>query len=76
MWGWAPAFARVPNSARVGYDAAMADEPDPPDETPWEVNEYKFEPPGWFELVFAGNPGVYPPLILVLGYLIWLWASG
>lgn len=63
---------------RSGLYRAMTDAPEepPPDETPWEVNEYKFEPPGWFEFVFAGNPGVYPPLILVLLYLIWLWASG
>ena len=58
------------------YGGAMDDEPEPPEETPWEVNEYRFEPPGWFELLVAGNPGVYPPLILVVGYLIWLWASG
>ncbi|HEX9945919.1 MAG TPA: hypothetical protein VGA98_00100 [Allosphingosinicella sp.] len=55
----------------------MPDEPPPPpDDTPWEVNEYKFEAPGWLEVVFLGNPGIYPPLILVAGFLIWRWASG
>ena len=54
----------------------MEEEPPPPEETPWEVNEYEFEPPGWFELLVAGNPGIYPPLILVAGYLVWRWASG
>jgi hypothetical protein len=62
----------------LSYVAAMSEGPEsePPEEPPWEVNEYKFEPPAWFEWLIAGNPGVYPPLILVLVYLIWRWASG
>lgn len=51
-------------------------EPDPPEETPWEVNEYEFEPPGWFEWLIAGSPGIYPPLILVAVYWVWRRISG
>lgn len=72
--GCAAAVFVVPT---LSYAVAMTEEPEPPpEEPPWEVNEYEFEPPVWFELLIAGNPLVAPPLILVVGYLIWRWASG
>jgi hypothetical protein len=60
----------------------MTDETEPPEEpqpeeAPWEVSEYRFEPPLWFELLVAGGPAVYfPPLILIAVYFIWRWVSG
>lgn len=48
----------------------------PAEEPPWEVNEYRFEPPGWFLLLFAGKPAFYPPFILLIGWMIWRWVWG
>ena len=71
-------FGPAAVGSRVGmrYGASMSDEPEPPEEPPWEVSQYEFEPPGWFEWLVAGSPGLFPPLILILGYLIWRWVAG
>ncbi|WP_167737673.1 hypothetical protein [Sphingomonas parva] len=51
----------------------MSDEQEP-DETPWKVSEYRFEPPLWFDLLFKPS-AVWPPLTLAALVLLIHWLA-
>jgi hypothetical protein len=50
------------------------DERGDPDEAPWEVSEYRYEPPAWLDILF--NPAAGLPLAGLVLIALWRWLSG
>ena len=44
------------------------------DETPWEVNEYRYEPPAFLELLFSPAGGAPLALLILIG--LWRCTAG
>jgi hypothetical protein len=44
-----------------------------PEDPPWEVNEYRYEPPWWVEFFAGPSWGTGVPLVFVLIFLLWKW---
>ncbi len=48
-------------------------EDQPRDETPWEVSEYRYEPPFWLEALFSPWFAGGVPVAALIGVLLWQW---